>query len=151
MYTEKDYQMAQKNAKRVIYITVGILVVALVLTGVFVALRQKWPAVIALALGAWIAYAFYSFKGSPWVCYRRYLRDVREGLSRQTDCFFVSMSENTRTVDGVDVYDLTARVGDGEEDERLFYWDADKTVPALHEGQAVHIVSYGKFVTQLSI
>lgn len=151
MYTQQDFMNAQRGEKRVVWTLAILLAATLALTITLIALRIKWGAAAAAAVGGCLCYGFYSLKAKPYINYRRFLRDIREGLSRETDAWFVSLGGAPRTVDGVEVRDFLVRVGDEEEDERLFYWDEDKPLPRVEAGQKLHIVSYGNFVTALSV
>lgn len=150
LYTEQDF-MKTKKAFRLRVIILGvILAVTFTLMGIFVTVARNQIAVIATtAVGFLLAYGYLMIKLTPWFRYYRYQMDIRSGRSRETDAWFVSCSDGRKLSDGVEFHEMIVRVGDGEDDERLFYWDADKARPQLTEGQKVHIRSYGNYVLEL--
>lgn len=124
--------------------TIGVLIATLIL-------RNKYVGIGVTIVGAWVCYYIIMQKMMPWFRYKRFLKDMDEGLSRATDGWFVSLSESPRLSDGVAVHDFVLRVGDEEEDERLFLWDDDKELPTLNAGDPVHIVSFSNFVKELNV
>lgn len=149
MYTEKDFLHAGKQ-KKIRVILFSILAAAfLAVMIVFTAMRIQPLSIASAVVGFMVSYFIWSFKVNPWVKYDRHLREVRSGQKRETACEIMYFTDETRLVDGVEVHELIARVGKEEEDERLYYWDADKERPDLKEGDKVSIVSYGNFVVEL--
>jgi hypothetical protein len=76
---------------------------------------------------------------------------MREGLTRDTNGWFVSLATEPRKSDGVLVRDFIIRISESEEDERLFYWDDDKPVPDLKYGECVSIKSFGNYIKELAV
>lgn len=151
MYTEADELTCQGQLKKNLWISLGIAVVTLALIVAGVILRYKWASVAVSALGFSLAYFVWSMKGLPWYRYRRFLRDIREGLSRVTVGRFVSVSEEEREREGVMFREFLLEVDEeGEEDERLFYWDAGKQLPQLRAGQRLTLTSFGNYIIALA-
>ena len=109
-------------------------------------LRIQAASMAIAGVGFAVVYFLWSFKVSPWYKYNRYLRDMKDGRTRTAECDFVCFSDETRMHDGVEVYELIVKVGEEEEDERLYYWDIDKDKPVLKEGDRLEVESYGNFV-----
>ena len=149
MYTEADYRhiRGQVMARGAVFILILLAVVAAQAVSAYFRLRAL--AYIGAVLGAWLAYAFLMLGFMPYHRYSKHLSDIRRGLSRETEALFISLAERPRMADGILVYDLMARVGDKEEDARLFLWDAEKPLPSLTVDQPVRINSYGNFVLEL--
>lgn len=150
LYTEQDFINTRKAYRLRIVGLLAILAVTFALMGIFVSVVRNQIAVIAVTLvGFLLAYSFLTIKLMPWFRYWRYMLDLRSGRSRETDAWFVSCSDGKKLSDGVEFHEFIVRVGDGEEDERLFYWDGDKERPQLTEGQKVHIRSFGNYILEL--
>jgi hypothetical protein len=113
--------------------------------------RMRWFAGVASTLTACLIYAYISLKLMPHYWYRCLLCDIREGLTRDTDGWFVSLAAEPRKSDGVPVRDFIIRIGESEEDERLFYWDDDKPAPDLKPGDSVNIKSFGNYIKELAV
>ena len=152
LYTEQDFAATKRTFIGRIVIFAGMILVTAVMLGLFVSVFRNRIAVIATAVvGACLCYAYLAMKLMPWFRYWVYQNDMRQGMSRETDAWFVSCSDSTRVADGVAFHEFIVRIGDGEEDERLFFWDDDKKLPEIQEGQKVHIRSFGNYITELHI
>lgn len=150
LYTEQDFNQTKKILKQRCIALGGMFVATGAIMGVLVSVLRNRPAVIIATMICFcLCYAFLSIKLMPWFRYWRYQVDMREGLSRETDAWFVSCSDQTRLSDGVAFHEFIVRVDDSEDGERLFFWDGDKELPALTEGQQLHIKSFGNYITEL--
>lgn len=151
MYTENDFLVARKNAsiRLILLIVLGLAFVAGVI--VFNKLRIQAATMACAAVGFAVTYFLWSFKVSPWMKYNKYMREMKNGRKRITACEYVYFTPETRLFDGVEVHELVVRVGNEEEDERLFYWDADKPAPEFNEGDSIEIESYGNFVVKARV
>lgn len=150
LYTEQDYAAAKREFLKRVLILAGIIIATIALEAVFMGpVRNRYAVWVVAAVGCCLSYAYLSTKVMPWYHYWAYQNDMRHGLSRETDAWYVSCSDSTRESDGVQFHELIVRVGDKEEDERLFFWDDDKKLPEIREGQKVHIRSFGNYITEL--
>ena len=149
MYSENDFIKANKQKKLRVALFVIMAAAFLALMFVFNAMRNQVLSITTAVVGFMISYFIWSFKVSPWVKYDKHLKEIKVGQKRETECEVVYFTDETRIMDGVEVHELITRVGKEEEDERLYYWDADKKRPDLKEGDRVSIVSYGNFVVEL--
>ena len=116
---------------------------------VFNSMRNQFLSITTAVVGFVVSYFLWSFKVSPWVKYDRHLKEVKNGQKRATECEIKYFTPETRMMDGVEVNELIVTVGKEEEDERLYYWDADKPIPEVKEGDKVVVTSYGNFVVEL--
>jgi hypothetical protein len=148
MYSDSDYHKSNSAFNARVLAAVFILAAGVGCVTACMVFRARWLAGIASALTACLIYAYLSLKVMPHYRYRRLLSDMREGLTRETDGWFVSFAAETRRSDGVLVHDFIVRVGEAEEDERLFYWDDDKPVPELEPGERVSINSFGNYIKE---
>ena len=147
MYTEKDFQAASREVKRRACILAAIFLAAAgLLTWALVA-RYRVLCYASVMLGCCAFYFYLMLKLLPWISYWKFLRDMRAGRSRVTEGWFVSLSDQARLSDGVAVHEFILRIGDKEEDERLFFFDDDKPLPRLEAGQRLRLTSYGNYIT----
>lgn len=152
LYTEQDIRNAKRALSIRLMILGIILAVTIALMVVFMTVARNQIATIILAtVGMCIAYAFLTIKLMPWFRYTRYLKDMRTGRSNVTEAWFVSCSDSTKISDGVAFHEFVVRVGEGEDDERLFFWDDDKQLPALSEGQKIRIRAFGNYIMELDV
>ncbi len=150
LYTEQDFAQIKRTFQQKTAIFGAMVLITAVLMALFMTVFRNRIATIGTAVaGACVSYAFLSIKLMPWFRYWAYQNDMRHGMSRETDAWYVSCSDSTRLSDGVAFHEFIVRVGDGEEDERLFFWDDDKKLPEIREGQKLHIRSFGNYITEL--
>lgn len=145
LYGEADKMRAlgaRNRAMRVVW-AVGAVALALTVTGFFI--RMKYLSLAALILGGCVVYGWVSLKVMPWAAYLRLLREMESGLRKETVGAFVAAGEESRTVDGVSVHDITLDAG--QDADLLFYWDDDKPRPEFVPGQRLKVTSFGKFIT----
>ena len=147
MYTESDATNAQREKRISIIICCIPLALMLVCVILGIVLRIEPLATWAPALLACVFYLLFDMKAMPNIKYCRYLNDIKQGLSRQTDAEFISIADVPRQSNGVMFYDFTVNAQDGE---KLFYYDADKERPSLVPGEAIHITSFGNYITALT-
>lgn len=152
LYTEQDFAATKREFIMRILILAAILIAMIILEALFMsALRNRYAVWVTAGIGCCLSYAYLVLKVMPWYRYWAYQNDMRHGMSRETDAWYVSCSDGVRESDGVRFHELIVRVGDKEEDERLFFWDDDKKLPEIQEGQKVHIRSFGNYITELHI
>lgn len=152
LYTEQDFAATKKEFKNRALILTAIIVITAVVMGLFMSVFRYRYAVWAVAvIGSCLSYAYLALKVMPWYRYWAYQNDMRHGMSRETEAWYVSCTDSTRVSDGVAFHEFIVRVGDKEEDERLFFWDDDKQLPELKEGQKLFIRSFGNYITELHI
>lgn len=146
MYSEKDYSEARKAM--IIRIVIGSLLIAAIAAALIVFTRMRMLAVsmIVCCVLFCVTFFYWSVKLMPHIRYNIFLRDIRQGRRRETECSFVSFSEGVVIRDGVQVHEMIVRVDDTEDGERLFYWDDDKARPDYAEGQALKIESFGNYI-----
>lgn len=99
---------------------------------------------ITLFFGAFIIF-FWGMKLTPHLHYRRYLREVYQGLSREVEGQVVAFEESVVFRDGLFFYPMVINVGDlkNAEDERLLYWDARLPRPNTQLGTRVRLKAHG--------
>lgn len=149
MYTEKD--LAQINGKLKKNVIV-LLIVTAVLMGIFVAsliIGIEW---LAMVMGSVVFFAVaYGFTAYiiPNARYRRFLKDVREGLSREVRGSIVEISEDEEDQDGVRVLHVRVHLAD-EDDERFVYLNVSKKDLFAKVGANVSMQCYGRHILSWS-
>ena len=146
MYTADDFVRAQKGFHTRLYIAIALLAATIACLCVALTLRLRLFGMISMLIGLWITYYFAATKMNPWRKYYLLLKDMKEGLERETQMRFWEISGEPRMLDGVAVYDFMVYEGDDEAEQRLFLWDADKPLPTYPKGQLLDIVSFGKYI-----
>ena len=149
MYSESDFAMAKSTMIKQLVIAGCCLAVFLVAMIVGLVLRVKILAIAAPLAGSWIFYTLWVVKCMPWIRYNVFLRNMKEGRRRVTECYYMDVANRVRIVDGVQIHDMNASLDAQGEDARLFYWDDDKPMPEFAKGQKIRITSFGNFITDI--
>ncbi len=148
MYSSEDTAVNNARIKKV----VTVLAVALVLgiAGIVptLVLRVQWATdVISCAFGAFIIF-YWSMKLTPLMRYRKFLREISNGMSHEMVAEFVSFSPDISTHDGVaaHVFEMSEGPKEKGEDLRTFYWDDSKPAPEIQPGEMLRVTSHGGFI-----
>ncbi len=148
MYSSEDTTVNNARIKKIVTVLAVALVLgiaALVPTLIF---RVQWATdVVSCVFGAFIIF-FWSMKLTPLIRYRRFLREIGNGMSRVMVAEFVSFSPDISTHDGVDahVFEMSEGPKEKGEDLRTFYWDDSKPAPEIQPGEMLRITSHGAFI-----
>ena len=117
LYSEEDIQNCKKTLRTRILLSLGVAALCLGGAIVFLLFRQRVGCLITAALGMCISYFFWCMTGLPWLKYNAYLRDMREGLRRETQADFVSIADTPRYQDGVLFHEMIVQVETKEPDD----------------------------------
>jgi hypothetical protein len=157
LHTEEDKEKNRGQIKRWLILFLAFAVLGMALIAVSFSIRdathinnpnetlsQALTIAITLVWGGLLIF-FWGMKLTPHLCYRRFLKDVYSGMSRAVEGCVVGFEENTTFREGLLFYRLIVNVGDlkNPEDERLLYWDARLSRPALQTGARVRAVTRG--------
>ena len=87
----------------------------------------------------------------PALIYRKNLRYLLTGRTRVTTGIFKEISEDVSDHDGMEVYAMLLNFGERNdpEDDRLFYYDAYKPLPAMPIGTRVTVESNDRLVSSM--
>lgn len=151
MYNEQDYSENRKQMKKRATVFFVILAVALAVAIVSFIYRIKWLTIGVTIVGGGLLLFLYSMYLYPVRAYGRHLRHVLHGKQRETTGTITSFEVDAVERDGVFYHPLTINVGDkqDEEDERLFYYDRQKTPFPWATGDFVTITAQEKLVAQI--
>lgn len=100
---------------------------------------------VTLVFGALIIF-LWGMKMTPLLSYRKYLKEISSGLTRDVEGVIVTIEEDTSFRDGISFYPVIINIGDlsDEEDERLLYWDAQLARPTdIAVGDRVRFHAHG--------
>lgn len=145
MYSEKD--LAQINGKLKKNIIVLSVVTLILLAGFVAALvfALEWLVMI-LGPALFVAVAFgLTAYILPNARYRRFLRDAREGLSREMRGSVVEIAAEEEEQDGVRVLTVRIHLQD-EDDERFVYLNASKKDRFAAVGDSICMQCYGRHI-----
>lgn len=153
MYTEQDLNaIVSQQKKRWLILSVPCVVL---LAGMIASLvvRIEWLSALLTILMGVILIAGYDLLIRPLHRYYVFLRDALNGIVRETDCNFLSISRTEEPVEGVMCRTLMVTQMDdaGMPFERLFYFDALKEFPEVEVGQPLHIRFHDRSVVAMEM
>lgn len=151
MYTEKDYQENREQLKTRLIASIVPASIGLILS--LVSFLLRWPEAVTMILSIISIGGFlfvYTMFISPVIAYGKHVDHALRGRTRSIEGTFVSMESEAVGRDGVNFYPMTLNVGnlDDEEDDRLFYYDANLPRPDWKAGDKLEITSYDNRVTK---
>ncbi|MBR1584053.1 MAG: hypothetical protein IJ662_00765 [Clostridia bacterium] len=146
LYTEQDYQDISNQMKKrwiALLIPAAVLLAAVIVS--FVYRMKEVTMALTVALGAGFIFCYGLFL-APVIAYRHHLDDVLHGRVRKTTGAFKEMEEESVLRDGVRYYPMMINVGNmgEEEDDRLFYYDANLPRPDWQVGEMLTVTAHDK-------
>ncbi len=158
MYSEKDLKEINALVKKrwlVTALPAGIALAVAIVIFVYGQLNRHehlWMLTSFLTLlgGGYFLFFFGNYL-RPALIYRKNLRYLLDGRKRVTTGIFKEISEDVSDHDGMEVYAMLLNVGEknNPEDDRLFYYDAYKPLPAMPIGTRVTVVSNDRLVASM--
>lgn len=153
MYTQQDLDELLAQRKRR-WLMLAIPEIAM-LAGVVVSLvvRIEWLTTLLTCLMGALLIFCYDLLLKPLRCYEKHLRGVLEGRTRTLEGTFKRMETEDSLVEGVNYRGMIVSAGDpkDEEDDRLFYYDLQKPLPQLTEGERVRVVYHDREIASLEV
>ena len=143
MYTEQELTDIQAQQKRR---WVALLIPSVVLLGVVVTgfiLRLEWLTEAASILLGVTLIAGWDLLIKPLHRYEIHLNNMLHGITHELEGDFGSFSPDISEVDGVRYYAMNLICLDEKQKpyDRLFYYDAEKPLPAFTTGEHI-VVTY---------
>lgn len=151
MYTEQDLSsvLEQRNKR---WLVVGVICLLLAVVLVFsLVVRMEYVTILStIALGAVLLFGYEMFI-KPLHRYSIFLDNALNGRSHEVECTYQGVEADISQVDGVDYYGITVLQNDddGKPFERLFYWDAQRPIPQLQQGDKLRIIFHDRMVSNL--
>ena len=154
MYTNESYQQNRAQLRARLY-ACGLPLLALFVL-MLVSFFVRWPEAVTTLLCIIMFSAgilLYGMLISPVIAYGKHIYHALNGRTRKLQGVFVSMEEEAVGRDGVNFYPFIVNVGDkgDEEDDRLFYMDANLPRPDWKVGEKLEVTSYDNRVTAWEI
>lgn len=158
MYTEQDLLDNRSQMKRrllllaipVLLCIIGIVITFIVRTKDF---SMEWLTILLTIVGGVIVLFCYSMFIGPVRAYGKHIQNMLSGRKREAEGYLISFDRDTVWRDGVEYHPLMVNIGErnDEEDNRLFYYDANRPLPAFDLGDRVHVVAHDKAVSAFRV
>ncbi len=110
--------------------------------------RIQWLTILLFIAMCFMILFFWGLCLSPLKKYKKFLLSVLFGKNRTTEGFFKQLSHEVSDRDGVLFFPFYINIGNtqDEEDDRLFYYDANLPLPDWKNGDKLSITSQDKAV-----
>jgi hypothetical protein len=145
VYGKSDWEAIDSQIKRgMTGMIIGLAAAIAAITATLI-VRIQWATMLVTVVWGSVSIFLWGMKLTPPRAYRKFLNEIHSGLSRETAGKVVSFSEDVSHREGLPFYQLVINIGDNKdpEDDRLYYWNAQKTKPAFIPGEHVKITSHG--------
>ena len=158
MYTQEELRQVQLQLKKKrLAAAIPTLLLLAVAIAVFVAgrMRRSDAAWILSALltifGGGYALFQYGLSIRPAKTYRNCVQEMLHGRMRQTEGVLKAFSEDICDRNGLPFHAVLLNVGEknAPEDDRLFYWDAQKPNPEFSLGMQVRVFSNDNRISRM--
>ena len=149
MYTEQDMIEINRRIRRNWLVLVPVLAALLAAYICALAAGVQWLAMVAgplLFVAACFGFLAYLW---PNLRYRRFLRDMKEGLSREMRGRIVSVADQPELQDGARVLQVRIFLEDAQ-DERIVYLNASKRAGFPAVGAEVALLCFGRHIRQVT-
>ncbi|NLG37504.1 MAG: hypothetical protein GX549_05765 [Clostridiales bacterium] len=154
LYTKKDYEDVVRQLRRIWLL---ILVIAAVCIAVWIVLacnqdketRIAWPGYVASGVCSAAIVFIYGLFGSRVNAYRRFLRDVDQGLEREASGVVTRIEETpaeSSNLQYLNIHLMPDDTSDPTPSERLLRYDPVKSPVPFKEGQRVRLVLFGNYI-----
>lgn len=146
MYTEQDYaDICAQRKKRIILCTIPLVLLFAVLIYSLI-IRLEALTVAATILMGLIWLFVHGLFIKPVSAYRRHMDQVMHGRVHTLTAAFKEMDDLPVLREGVRYFGMLMNVGrmDNEEDDRLFYYDANLPRPDWKQGEMITITYHDK-------
>ena len=145
LYTDGERKRAERLARKWALILGGVELMLLTAYVAGILLDLRWAMLAALLLGFVVALFLVDLCLWPALRYRRFLRELDEGLRRRAICTVDGLRDAVEMRDGARVRELQVRLDDG--DSRIFYVNADCAAWIPEPGARIELESCGRHVT----
>ena len=145
LYTDGERKRAERLARKWALILGGVELMLLTAYVAGILLDLRWAMLAALLLGFVVALFLVDLCLWPALRYRRFLRELDEGLRRRAICTVDGLRDAVEMRDGARVRELQVRLSDG--DSRIFYVNADCAAWIPEPGARIELESCGRHVT----
>ena len=148
LYTEQDFshiKNQKKNRLLLLWLPVLPLLAALIYSLV---IRQEWLTVaLTILTGCYLLFT-HGLLVAPVIAYYQHMDQVMHGRTRTITGAFKEMDETPVLREGVRYYAMLLNVGrmEEEEDDRLFYYDANLPRPDWQKGDQLTLTYHDKAV-----
>ena len=147
MYSEQDLALINGKIKKNLSLLLPIVAVILALYIGGMVWAVEWLVMVAgPALFVAICYGVLAYL-RPNMQYRRFLLDLRDGLSRELRGTVVSVAEQDEMQDGARVLPVHIFLTD-EQDERIVYLNASKKDYLPGPGTEVELQCFGRHIRE---
>ena len=148
LYSKADLDGIQAQLRRR-FVGMGALSLIFIGVIVFSAIRRiEWLTVVAVTLWGAAMIFCYDLLCKPLLSYRKLLLAAMNGRTHTDTLEYARREAEESMVDGVRCIGLVF-LGEADKHgsrEQLFYWDREKELPALSEGEVLEIKYTGKMI-----
>lgn len=153
MYTDEEYAQSKTALTRFIalFFLLAALFAAVFVYSLFT--RVEWLAYASAAFTVLVTLFLWGNFGGRLVCWRRFLRDMRQGLEREATGVISSIEDGEAQKEGLEFRALRLLTGD-ETDKaggRLLYVESSRFPLPAGPGQKVWCRLFGSYIKEMKV
>jgi len=148
MYNQQDNAANQQRIKKETGFMLLCMLPFAAAAAAFFAARMEPACIVSVVLTVSVMIFLWDMKLGPQLRYRRFLREIQSGLSRETVGALVRVSPDPVYQDGVYSREIFINIYEdlSEEGERRFLLDCVKALDETLMGKDIVITSHGSYV-----
>ena len=150
MYTQEHIISLSQQKKKRQLISVVVLAVPLIVLVVSLFARLEWLTILSSIVFFVLLILLWDLFVGPVARYLRFVKDAVTGRGVSTQGRFKTWEEGLSSRKGVSYRSFLINVGDmaEEEDDRLYYFDANLPAPDWKHGDSLTVISSEKNVVE---
>lgn len=151
MYTQNEYeQLSEEIRKRWIIYAVPALIFAALQVYSLTIRNEVMTTTLGILICFWSIF-YISTQIVPLIRYRTHIHNMLHGITHSVHAVFESLDADDSVVEGVSYRAMHVLCKDenGDDYERLFYWDLQKPLPAYQKGQALEIIYHDRQIANI--
>ena len=148
MYTEQIYQSnLQRIKKRSILLGTPAALVLIAIIWSFIVRIKFLTMALTIVVGVYSIFC-YGLLLFPLIAYSRHMDQILHGRTHTLTGFFKEMEDAVVVREGVEFHPMIMSVGnlENEDDDRLYYYDANLEKPDWQVGEKLTITAHDKSV-----
>jgi hypothetical protein len=150
MYTESDFLEVKKQLKKMLLLTVILLLAFIVPAIAFMLRMPQWIGATFLTAGICIAIFLWGVFGTPIYHYYHFLKDIFEGRTREMKGRVTKVEEEPVYKDNRLLYYQVWMIDDEDGEERILLFDDNKGKPSVQEEKHYSFRIHESFITQIT-
>lgn len=153
MYTQEDLSKLNKQVRNILFITI-VIFIGFLIAAVMIAIYDKsqWLAQLVLIIGVCLDIFIWGIKATPTLCYRGFINEILNGLSREEIGRVVNISSEPVYKDNkLFYYEVLIEQSNDEDVQRVLLLDIYKNTNDIKPGETYVFKVHSNFIVDYKL